>query len=236
MLSASLRIAAKDLRLSLRGAQGLAQTALLGLLIIFVFSLSRRPGEDVSALAASAIFWLSTLFSQVLVYSGLYGLEEGNGARMGLCMAPMPAQAVWLGKALAGFFLVACCQVIFGGAVVVFLGQNMLGTGVGPGSGIASGAALVVCVLAVDLGLAILGSFMGALSAGRSTRESILTVVFFPLIIPVLLAGIKLLEGVMLGGPEYFDWQAWLGIALSFAAVFCAASLVLFPFIYTGEE
>jgi len=229
MLSAALRIAAKDLRLSLRGAQGLAQTALLGLLIIFVFSLSRRPGEEVPAMAASAIFWLSTLFSQVLVYSGLYSLEEGSGARMGLAMAPMPSQAVWLGKALAGFFLVACCQVIFGVAVAVFLGQA-------PAGSIGSLAAAAGFALAVDLGLAALGSFMGALSAGRSARESILTVVFFPLVIPVLLAGIKLLEGVMQASSGDFDWPGWLGMALSFAAVFCAASLALFPSIYTGEE
>ena len=226
MLTAALRIAAKDLRLSLRGAQGLAQTALLGLLIIFVFSLSRAPGEEVPALAASAIFWLSTLFSQVLVYSGLYALEEGSGARMGLAMAPMPMQAVWLGKALAGFFLVACCQVIFALAVAVFLGQTIAG----------SMLAGIGFTLAVDLGLAALGSFMGALSAGKSARESILTVIFFPLIIPVLLAGIKLLESVIEGNHGGQDQTGWLGMALAFAAVFSAASLALFPFIYTGEE
>lgn len=223
MLSPALRIAAKDLRLCLRGAQGLAQTALLGLLIIFVFSLSRRPGEEVPALAAAAIFWLSTLFAQVLVYNGLYALEEGSGARLGLAMSPMPPQAVWLGKALAGLTLVVCCQLVFAVAVAVFLGQSVAGSP-------ALGAA---CVLVVDLGLAALGSLMGALASGKTSRESLLTVVFFPLIIPVLLAGIRVIEGVVLGSDTGLDW---LGLAGAFAAVFSAAALVLFPFIYTGEE
>ena len=223
MLSPALRIASKDLRLCLRGAQGLAQTALLGLLIIFVFSLSRKPGEEVPALAAAAIFWLSTLFSQVLVFSGLYALEEGNGARLGLAMSPMPAQAVWLGKALAGLLLVLCCQVVFGVAVVVFLGQGVAGS---PLLGVA-------CVIIVDLGLAALGSLMGALASGKTSRESLLTVIFFPLIIPVLLAGIRVLEGVILDSESGLDW---LGLAGAFAAVFSAAALILFPFIYTGEE
>jgi len=223
MLSAARTIAAKDLRLTLRGAQGLAQTVLLGLLIIFVFSLSRRPGEEVPALAAAAIFWLSTLFSQVLVYNGLYALEEGNGARLGLAMAPAPVQAVWLGKALAGFALVGACQAVFALAVAVFLNQGVAGsalTGLG-------------CVLLSDVGLAALGSFMGALASGRGARESLLTVIFFPLVIPVLLAGIKVLEGVILGTGQNADW---LGLAGAFAAVFSGAALVLFPFIYTGEE
>ncbi|MBI4807125.1 MAG: heme exporter protein CcmB [Desulfovibrio sp.] len=223
MLSPALRIAAKDLRLCLRGAQGLAQTALLGLLVIFVFSLSRRPGEEVPALAAAAIFWLSTLFAQVLVFSGLYALEEGNGARLGLAMSPMPPQAVWLGKAMAGLVLILCCQLVFAVAVAAFLGQGVAGS---PALGGAT-------VLVVDLGLAGLGSFMGALASGKTSRESLLTVIFFPLIIPALLAGIRLLEGVILGTDAGLDW---LGLAGAFAAVFCAAALVLFPFIYTGEE
>jgi len=223
VLGPALRIAAKDLRLCLRGAQGLAQTALLGLLIIFVFSLSRKPGEEVPALAAAAIFWLSTLFAQVLVYSGLYTLEEGNGSRLGLAMSPIAPQSVWLGKALAGLTLVLCCQVVFAVAVAAFLGQGVAGS---PALGLA-------CVLIVDVGLSSLGSLMGALASGKTSRESLLTVIFFPLIIPVLLSGIRVLEGVVTGGDAGLDW---LGIAAAFAAVFSAAALILFPFIYTGEE
>ena len=224
MLTAALRIASKDLRLSLRGAQGLAQTALLGLLLIFVFSLSRKPGDPVPALAAAAIFWLSSLFAQVLVFNGLYSLEENNGARLGLAMAPMPPQAVWLGKALAGISLLLVCQIVFALAVAAFLGQSVEGS---PLVGVAT-------VVTVDVGLAALGSLMGALASGKSSRESLLTVVFFPLIIPVLLAGIRLLEGVLTAGEgASLDW---LGMAAAFAAVFSAAAIVLFPHLYTGEE
>jgi len=159
----------------------------------------------------------------VLVFSGLYALEEGNGARLGLAMSPMPPQAVWLGKALAGLVLVLCCQLVFAVAVAAFLGQGVAGS---PALGAAT-------VLVVDLGLAGLGSFMGALASGKTSRESLLTVIFFPLIIPALLAGIRLLEGVILGTDAGLDW---LGLAGAFAAVFSAAAMVLFPFIYTGEE
>lgn len=224
MLSASLIIAGKDLRLSLRGAQGLAQTVLMGLLLIFVFSLSRKPGEPVPALSAAAIFWLSSMFAQVLVYNALYGLEENSGARLGLAMAPNPSQSVWLGKALAGTALLFICQAVFAIAVVVFLGQNIAGS-------LMLGAGFV---LVVDMGLAALGSLMGALASGKSSRESLLTVVLFPLLIPVLLAGIRLLEAVILGTEGAVS--DWLGLAAAFAAVFAASALVLFPYLYTGEQ
>ncbi|GAB6035705.1 heme exporter protein CcmB [Fundidesulfovibrio butyratiphilus] len=224
MLNPALRIAAKDLRLSLRGAQGLVQTTLMGLLIVFVFSLSRRPGEPFAPLAASAIFWLSSLFAQVLIFNALYGLEEQTGARLGLVMAPAPPQAVWLGKALAALVQLLACQAVFGLAVAVFLGQTLPG----------SWAIALGFVLTVDLGLAAMGSLAGALTAGGSAKESLLTVVLFPLLIPELLSGIRLLESCLTGIRD--GALDWLGLAGAFAAVFSGAALVLFPHLYTGDE
>ena len=225
MLGAAVAIARKDLRLALSGAQGLVQTVLLGLLLIFIMSLSREPGEMSPPLAAAAIFWLATAFGQVLVFNFLYGLEEAEGARLGLLLSPAPTQAVWLGKAVAGWVLLFCCQMVFAPAAVAFLGQSVAGS---------FGLGLVV-VAAVDWGLCALGSLLGALSVGRSSRESLLTVILFPLLIPALLAGIRLLETVISGrGLESVG--AWTGTVVAFDAVFTAAALVLFPFLYTGEE
>ncbi len=54
MLRSAWLIAVKDLKLAAGGGQGLAQTMLLGLLIIFVFSLSRPAGEPTPPQAAAA--------------------------------------------------------------------------------------------------------------------------------------------------------------------------------------
>ncbi len=224
MLRAALAIAAKDLRLSLAGAQGLVQTMLLGLLLIFIFSLSRNPGELTPPLAASAVFWLASCFGQVLIFNSLYAIEEESGARLGLVMSPAPPQAVWLGKALAGFVLLFLCQMVFAPAVAAFLGQQLRGSAL-------AGLAVIFCV---DWGVAALGSLLGALSAGRGSRESLLTVILFPLLIPALLAGIRLLEGALSG--DAAGAEAWAGAALAFDAVFTAAALILFPFLYAGEE
>ncbi|EFL51328.1 cytochrome c-type biogenesis protein CcmB [Solidesulfovibrio fructosivorans JJ]] len=225
MLKAAVAIAKKDLSLSLSGAQGLVQTVLLGLLLIFIMSLSREPGEMSPPLAAAAVFWLATAFGQVLVFNFLYSLEEAEGARLGLLLAPCPVQAVWLGKAVAGWVLLFCCQMVFAPAAVAFLGQHVVGS-------LLTG---LVVVAAVDWGLCALGSLLGALAVGRSARESLLTVILFPLLVPVLLAGIRLLETVI-SGRGFEAVSAWAGTVGAFDAVFTAAALVLFPFLYTGEE
>ena len=225
MLNAAWLIARKDLRLVLARGAGLVQALLLGLLLIFVFSLSREAGETMSGQGAATIFWLASAFCQVLSFNMLYGVEESNGARAGLLLLPVPLQSVWLGKAAAGLCLILTAQALFLPAIIVFLGQS-IGNGWLP--------ALLALVL-TDIGMAALGSLLGALSQGQAARESLLSIVLFPLIIPVLLAGIRLCAGGFSEAlPEGAD--SWLGIAVAFDAVFLAAGLVLFPFVFSGDE
>ncbi len=225
MLSTALRIAHKDLRLILARGTGLIQALLLGLLLIFVFSLSRQAGEIMPPQSAAAIFWLASAFCQVLICNTLYSIEEANAARLGLLLAPAPTQAIWLGKTFAGLLLLLCAQLIFIPATIVFLGQPV--TALWP-------AGLFI-VLLVDVGIMALGSLLGALSQGQAARESMLSIILFPLLIPVLLAGISVGTAAFSGNmPE--NPESWFGIAAAFDALFLGACLFLFPYIYSEEE
>ncbi|HJA79089.1 heme exporter protein CcmB [uncultured Desulfovibrio sp.] len=224
MLRLAWRVARKDLLLTLGRGSGLVQGLLLGLLLLFVFSLSQGVGERMSPQGAAAIFWLSALFCQVLVFNGLYALEEANAARLGLLLAPAPVQGVWLGKGLAGLLLLLLAQLLFLPAAVIFLGQEPCGP-LGPG---------LLALLLVDLGICALGSLLGALAQG-GTRESLLSIVLFPLLVPLLLAGIRV--GAQTFGLDDPDGPAaWLQLAAAFDAVFLAAGLLLFGFMYAGDE
>ena len=102
MLRCALAVCAKDLKLTLTRGAGLVQALLLGLLLVFLFSLSLNAGDRLSPQAAAAMFWLASAFCQVLIFNMLYAVEESAQARIGLLLLPAPVQAVWLGKALAG--------------------------------------------------------------------------------------------------------------------------------------
>lgn len=225
MLRLTLALLRKDMKLLLARGNGLAQALLLGLLLLFVFSLSLGVGEHMSPQGAAAVFWISSAFCQVLVFNQLYALEEVNGARLGLLLCPAPAQAVWLGKGLAGMALLLLAQVVFLPAAVIFLGQELAGPL----------PAALLALLLTDVGMCALGSLLGALAQGQAARESILGIVLFPLLTPLLLAGIAVgaqaLGAASPGGPS-----AWLGVAAAFDAVFLGAGLALFSHIYGGEE
>jgi len=225
MLKRAGFMAAKDLRLAAGGGQGLVQAVLLGLLLIFLFSLSRPTTELVSPQAAAAIFWLASAFGLVLVFNDLFSIEEAQGCRLGLLSSPVPEHAVWLGKGLAGFALLLLSQAVFLPAAAVFLGQDIKG----------DWGVLLLALVGVDWGLAALGALLGALAQGQGARESLFSVILFPLLLPVLLGGIRIFAGCFSGEPA-MDQALWSGIIVAFDAVFTAAGAFLFPFLYTGEE
>ena len=225
MLRLTLAIAAKDLRLVLTRGNGLVQALLLGLLLLFVFSLSQGVGERLSPQAAAAVFWVSTMFCQVLIFNQLYALEEVNGSRLGLLLAPAPVQAVWLGKGVVGLALLLLAQAIFLPATIVFLGQSVH-------TCLPQGLAML---LLADVGMCALGSLLGALAQGQAARESLLSIVLFPLLVPLLLAAISV-TALVFGLDASVESRTWLSLAAAFDAVFLAAGLWLFGFVYTGEN
>lgn len=232
MISGALQIMCKDLRLILLRSAGIAQALLLGLLLVFLFSLSLDMGERLSPQSAATMFWLSSIFCQVLIFQMLYALEETNGARIGLLLLPVPIQSIWLGKFLAGFVILCLAQLVFIPAMLAFLGQSIGGQ---------VGYAFLGLLL-VNIGICACGSLLGALGVGHSGKESLLSIVLFPTLLPLLLAGISLFALALVDYSDIVmavDFQeilSWLGLAMAFDCIFFAAGLLLFPFLYTGDH
>lgn len=225
MFRLAILIILKDLRLLFLREKGLLQALLLGLLLIFMFSLASRPGQPTSPQHAATVFWLATAFCQILVFTQLYDLEEQSGAKYGLVLSPLPLQGVWLGKAIAAFLFILAAQALFLPAVIIFLGQTFSGP---------LWQALAALLLA-DMGLCALGSLMGAAGQGSGARESLLSIILFPMLVPLLLAAINLCA-LNFGASPTIDLKLWLGMLMAFDAIFTAAALLLFAFLYQGAD
>lgn len=220
MFLKSINLAAKDLRLIFLGGSGFVQAVLLGFLLIFVFSIAGSGALQPRWVAA--IFWLATAFGLVLIFNNLYALEEENETRQGLVVAPVSMQSIWLGKVIAGGILLVLVQALFIPAEIVFLGVNK----------ITSWTGLFLLIVLVDWGLVALGSLLGGVTSGQKSRDSLLTVIIFPLLLPLILAGINLGEALLLKG-KAAQLYSWYGMVLAFDLIFTGAALILFQFVFS---
>lgn len=224
MIRTAIIVARKDLQLAFAGGQGPIQAILLGLLLVFLFSLSAAPGDLFSQQQGMTIFWLCTSFAVVLIFSLLFRFEEENNTATALLLSPAPVQALWLGKVLAGAMLLFLCQIFFFPAALVFLGLDLQG----------SLLWLVLMLVGVDLGLCILGALVGAMAYGQGAKDTLLTLILFPLQLPLLLGGIRM-GTELLAQVESSQVLPWWGLILAFDAVFAGAALFLFPHVFRGD-
>lgn len=88
MIGHAMAVAHKDLRLAFAHGQGPVQAILLGLLLVFMFSLSAQPGERFTPQQGVAIFWLCSAFGVVLIFSLLFRFEEENDTATALLLSP----------------------------------------------------------------------------------------------------------------------------------------------------
>ncbi len=215
----------KDFILFFMRGGGIGQSILLGLLLIFVFSLSQGIGESVAPRALATLFWLASAFGMVLIFNNLHALEEVNGAKTGLHLMPASLQVVWLAKGISGIAFMLVSQFIFLFALIVFCNAQLHGQFLD----------FLTFLILIDIGMATCGALLGALVVGQTGKESLLSIVLFPLLTPLLLAGIEAFSILFTVDGGVVE-SSWLMLALAFDGIFLAMALVLFQFIYGVDE
>jgi heme exporter protein B len=93
----------------------------------------------------------------------------------------------------------------------------------------------LLSVLLANVGIAAMGALLGSLAQGHAGRESLLSIICFPLLVPLLLAAIRIGALALTPDPLSGAENGWIGILAAFAAIFIGAGLILFPFLY-GDE
>ncbi len=218
----------KDFTLFFLRGGGLGQSILLGLLLIFVFSLSQGIGSSVEPRALATLFWLASAFAMVLIFNSLHALEEHNNAKSGLHLMPSSIHAVWLSKGFSGILFMLLAQILFLFALIVFCNGEIHGSII----------ELLTFLLLVDIGMSTCGALLGALAVGQTGKESLLSIVLFPLLTPLLLAGIEIFS--LLFSPSvksvFVEAQSWLLLIVAFDGIFLAMALILFPFLYSADD
>ena len=80
------------------------------------------------------------------------------------------------------------------------------------GAPLTNALVLVVTCIVATLGLAAVGTFYGALALGARVRETLLPLLFFPVVAPVLMGAMKAWQAGLAGTPGKAD--GWLELLL----------------------
>ena len=213
----------KDLRVEWRTKESLLVMVVFALLVLTLFSFAFGPGggsgENARALQAG-ILWISFLFACVIGLSRTMGVERESAGFSAMYASPADPSALYLGKVVSATVLMGIMELV-GFAVLAVLYQVDVWKSAG---------ALALIAISATVGIAAAGALFAAMSARTRTREVLLPVLMFPVLVPVLIAAVKATEA-HLGGGGWVDSRDWIRLMLVYDVIFLVAASLLFEYI-----
>ena len=210
----------KDLLLELRTRERLAAMGSFAVLagVLFNFSIDAtlvRP-QDVAA----GLIWMTIVFDGLLGIGRTFHLEAEDGALQGVLMSPAPKDAIFLGKAISNFVLMYVVALLILGIFMLFFGLE-----------IGSSPSMLLLALALGaLGFVALATLFAAVSMGTRMGETVLPVLVFPLLVPMVVYGAGA-TGRLLAGRPVVEVAGNLRMLGAFALVALVAGAGLFRFV-----
>ena len=211
----------KDLRVELRTGEAVPAMLLFSLstFVLFHFALDRR---SVDGELAAGVLWVTLLFAAVLGMTRLFVAEREQGGFDGFLLAPVDRTALLVAKATVLFCFLAAVELVAVPAFAILL--------LGPAPWGAVPELVAVLVLA-DVGVAVVGTLIGALGVQSRTRELIVPILALPLMIPVAIAAARATSPLLAAAGATAVPGRWLLVLALYDLVFGLLAYAVFDFL-----
>jgi len=176
-----LTIAQKDLRQELRSKVVTVATVFFSAIVLVILAFAIGPESIFLQNAAAGVLWVSLAFAGVISSAQSYQAELDEGAFEQLLLFPIPRETIYLGKLLFNWLFLSILSLLILPTTMIFFGVSV-------GS---DWPWLVLTLVLGCLGFSLISTFYAALTANLRARESLLPVLMFPVIVPVLLAAVQ---------------------------------------------
>jgi heme exporter protein B len=164
----------KDLLLELRAKETLPAMLLFVVAALTIFHFALPHGT--SHTAALGLLWVALIFTALLALTRAFVAEREQGLFDALVLAPCDRSAIWLGKSLAVLAFLGCVELVALPAFSIFFS--------------AVDAQTVAAVALANIGIAAVGTLLGAMAVAGRARELLLPLLFLPLAVPIVVGGV----------------------------------------------
>lgn len=212
-------IVAKDVVAELRTREMLSSMFVFSLLVILIFNFAFDLRAENQKTLAPGVLWVAIAFAGMLGLSRSFIMEKDRGSMEGLLLTPVDRSAIFLGKMLGNLLFIAIVEIII---LPIFMVLFNLSAGDLP--------ALAGVMLLGTVGFAGVGTLFSAMAVHTRAREVLLPILLFPVVIPVMLAAVKLTAAI-LDRVSFAEVQNWFSLLVAFDLIFLALSFILFDYV-----
>lgn len=208
----------KDFVAELRSRELLGAMLVFSALVILVFNFALDLQVQLRATLSSGVLWVTLAFAGTLGLNRSMAMERERGGLDGLLLAPVDRSALYFGKAIANLLFILVVAVI----MIPFFGAlynvNLLHPGV------------LLVVLLGATGYSAVGTLLAAMAVQTRTRDVLLPILLFPVVLPVLIAAVKASNGY-LQALNAAEVAPWINLLLVYDVIFVAVAMMVFEYV-----
>lgn len=213
-MSAVAAVLEKDLRLLWRHRSGWLSAATFAAISLLVYAFAfDLIGDEVRPLLPG-VLWVTFLFAGTIACSRAFTDEVEQGTFDALLLAPVPRTALYAGKVLANCVALLTVEVAVMLLATILFNQTLISP------------VLLLDVTVGTVGYVSLTTLLSTLGARVRAREVLLPVLSLPLLVPLLIAGVRATD-VALELPA--GSAPWTLLLVVFTLWSLIASALLFP-------
>jgi heme exporter protein B len=205
----------KDFVTELKTRELLSAMFIFALLVILIFIFSINLSIVKASEVGPGILWVAFLFAGTIGLNRSFMLEKENGCLMGLMLVPADRTAIYFGKLISNLIFLSIMELFILPLFMIFFNIDLL-SHLGP---------LLIVVFLGTLGFCALGTLLSSLSSNLKTREIMLPILLYPLLIPIVIGAVRM-TGQILDGVELFDMMKWIGLTASFDIIYIGVSIM----------
>lgn len=182
-------------------------------ILIFIFSvnLSLVNANEIGP----GILWVAILFSGTIGLNRSFMLEKENGCLQGLILAPVDRTALYFGKMISNLIFFLIMEAFLLPLFMVFFNVDL----------VSHLLPLLFVIFIGTLGFCSIGTLLSSLSSNLKTREIMLPILLYPLMVPVVIGAVRMTSQVLLGKP-LSEMMNWIGLTLCFDIIYIGVSIM----------
>jgi heme exporter protein B len=217
-LRAILAVIWKDLAAELRSREVLTAMLVFALLVILIFNFALELQPGLQKTLTSGILWVTFTFAGTLGLNRSMAMEKDRGCLDGLLLAPVDRSAIFFGKAISNLIFMLIVAAIILPLFGLLYNVSLFNPG------------LLLVIFLGSVGYVAVGTLLSTMAVQTRTRDVMLPILLFPLVIPILLSAIKGSSG-FLEGLEMVEIMPWLNLLMVYDVIFIAVAFMLFDYV-----
>jgi heme exporter protein B len=208
----------KDLAAELRSRELLSAMLVFALLVILIFNFAIELQPGLRSTVTPGVLWVTFAFAGTLGLNRSMAVEKDRGCLDGLLLAPVNRSAIYFGKVLSNLVFMLIVEIIILPIYSVLYNINLFNVG------------LLLVILLGSVGYTAVGILLSSMAVQTRTRDVLLPILLFPVILPVLLAAVKA-SGGFLGQLPMSEIWPWLNILIAYDAIFIAVAFMVYDYV-----